>query len=84
MQMRFETKTALSPGEVRERALKFFGEGGYRLKLAESGPDTLYFTGGGGSVTISFAKVDEYTLVEFVQREWEQQTMDFVSSLPKP
>ncbi len=79
--MRFEMKTTLLPEAVRERALKFFGEGGFGLKLAEKGADTLYFEGAGGSVTISTAREGNHTLVEFVEQEWETAERETVGTI---
>jgi len=80
--MRLQIETTLKPAAVFERALKFFGEGGLGLKLEQRSDDTLYFTGGGGSVTISVAPGPR-TIVEFVEREWEYQMKEFAAGLPK-
>ncbi|MCL4535431.1 MAG: hypothetical protein M1370_09770 [Bacteroidetes bacterium] len=82
MQMRLQTSTSLKPAEVLERAVKFFGEGGLGLKLEQRTEDTLYLTGGGGSITVSVAP-GARTIVEFVEREWEQQMKEFIQGLPK-
>ncbi len=83
MQMRLEVETTLTPAEVLDRAVKFFGEGGLGLKLEQRSPETLYMTGGGGSVAISVAKRGNKTAVEFVEREWQTQMKEFVEGLPR-
>lgn len=80
--MRYAVETTLVPAEVIKRAKDYFGEGGIGLTLEQETEDTLYFTGGGGSVAISVASGPR-TSVEFVEREWEYQMKQFADGLPK-
>lgn len=82
MQMRLRAETTLKPAEVLERAVKFFGEGGIGMKLEQLTADSVYLSGGGGTVAISVAPGPR-TTVEFVEREWEYQMKEFIEGLPR-
>ncbi len=84
-QEHLEVQTKLPPMEVIERAKEFF-MGTYGLKLEEQTPESLYFTGGGGSIAIGIFPPDReggQTRVEFVEREWRVPVRDFVAGLPR-
>ncbi len=77
--MRYEAQTYMTPTEVVEAAISFFGvELG--LELQSQGPGTLHFVGGGGHVTLS-VREDNPASVEFETREWDAQVEEFMGQI---
>jgi len=65
--LNLETTTKLSADDAKAKVKKFFGEGGYGLKLTDEGGDCLSFEGAGGYVTAT--------------QEWEFQVKQFAGDL---
>ena len=80
-QMRYETQTAMSPQEVLEAAIAFFGG---ELGLAVQGrtPDRLQFVGGGGHVSLSVGAGNP-VVVELETREWDIQVEAFMERIAR-
>jgi hypothetical protein len=79
--MRYETQTYMTPPEVIEAAISFFGvELG--LELQRQSLDTLHFVGGGGHVTLSLREANPVT-VEFETREWDAPVEDFMGRIAR-
>jgi hypothetical protein len=75
--MRYEVQTFMTPQEVMQAAISFFGVG-LELELQGQGPDSLHFVGGGGHVTIGIKDGDPVT-VELETREWDAQVEEFMA-----
>jgi hypothetical protein len=82
--MRYEVQTYLTPGEVLQAAISFFGVE-WGLELQNQGPNSLHFSGGGGHVTLTVtATADgEPVAVEFETREWDAQVEEFMAQLAR-
>ena len=77
--MRYEAQTYMTPKEVLEAAISFFGID-LGLALQSQGPDRLHFVGGGGHVTINVR--DGVPLaVDFEAREWDAQVEAFMAEI---
>jgi len=77
---RYGVKTKMSPEEIIQQAVEFFGKDGVGLEVTECGPCCAVFAGGGGhvSVTVSEGKGTE---VELVTREWDYDVKRFVRQI---
>jgi len=79
--MRYEAQTYLTPPEVIEAAISFFGvELG--LELQRQSLDALHFVGGGGYVTLGLREANPVT-VEFETREWDAPVEDFMGRIAR-
>ncbi len=79
--LRIATKTKMTPENVIEEAVKFFGPEGYKLKISSKTETTASFEGGGGSVEISACADESKTTVDFLSREWDYQVKEFIRSI---
>jgi hypothetical protein len=79
--LNLETTTKLSPEDTIKRAVKFFGPGGYGLKITEESATYASFEGGGGSVQVAAFAKDKKTSVELMSREWDYQLREFVGKI---
>jgi hypothetical protein len=77
--MRYETHTSMTPQEVLQAALSFFGVD-LGLELQSQGLNSLHFVGGGGHVTLAVQEGDPVT-VEVETREWDAQVEEFMARL---
>jgi hypothetical protein len=74
-------KSKLSTAEVINRAVKFFGPGGFGLDVTDQGTCCVEFEGAGGRVKVSVAEAEKGTQVDIEAREWEKQSKDFLASI---
>jgi hypothetical protein len=79
--LNMETKTKMSPQEVRDKAVKFFGPGGYGLEVGEESGDCVTFSGGGGYVSVTACEEGDRTKVNLIGREWDVPMKEFSGSL---
>jgi hypothetical protein len=81
--IRMGKESKLSPAEVVERAVKFFGPAGVGLTVADQGACCARFEGGGGYVFVQTANVDDQkgSDVTVEGREWERQVKDFIGKI---
>ena len=79
--MTLSTKSKLSPEEVIKRAVKYFGPGGYGLKVEEEGDCCASFEGGGGGVRITVTEQKKGSTVDVESREWDYQAKAFLEKL---
>jgi hypothetical protein len=79
--IRLEVKTKLSPEKTIEEAVSFFGPEGYGLEVKEQATDHAFFTGGGGSVTITVKQEEKKSAVDIVSREWDFQVQQFIDKI---
>ena len=79
--LRIATKTKMTPENVIDKAVEFFGPEGYKLKISSKTKTTASFEGGGGSVEISACEDDSKTTVDFISREWDYQVKEFIKSI---
>jgi hypothetical protein len=79
--MRYEVQTYMTPEEVLEEALSFFGVG-LDLELQSRGIGALHFVGGGGHVTIT-VKDEAPVSVELETREWDAQVEEFMARVAR-
>ena len=75
--MRYEVQTYMTPQEVMEMAISFFGVS-LDLELQSQGIDALHFVGGGGHVTLTLKDEDPVS-VELETREWDAQVEEFMA-----
>ncbi len=79
--LRIEAKTKLGSQEVVARAIKFFGPGGYGLKVRESSDDGAAFEGGGGGIVVNIRPEEKGSTVEVESHEWDYQAKEFLRQI---
>jgi hypothetical protein len=75
--------SAMGTSEVIEKAIQFFGPGGWGLEVVEEADCCARFTGGGGHVYVQVAggKESGTSDVEVEGREWEKQIKAFMGEI---
>jgi hypothetical protein len=79
--MRYEVQTYMTPQEVIETAISFFGVG-LDLELQSQAFGALQFVGGGGYVTVTMRDEDPVS-VELETREWDAQVEAFMARIAR-
>lgn len=79
--MTISTKSKLKPEEVIKRAVKYFGPGGYGLKVEEEGNCCASFEGGGGGVRVTVTEEKKGSTVDVESREWDYQAKAFLDKV---
>jgi hypothetical protein len=79
--LRIATKTKLTPSDVINNAIQFFGPEGFKLKITNKTETSASFDGGGGSIEISTCEGDGKTTVNFISREWDYQVKEFIRAI---
>jgi hypothetical protein len=79
--MRYEVQTSMTPQEVVDEAMSFFGVE-LDLELRSRGLGELHFVGGGGHVSLGI-KAEDPVLVELETREWDAQVEDFMARVAR-
>ena len=79
--LKISALTKGTPEETIEKALEFFGPGGYGLKVSQRGSGCAYFIGGGGEIMITTCLQGKRTSVDIEAREWEHQAREFLRHL---
>ena len=79
--MRYEVQTYMTPQEVIEAAISFFGVD-LGLDLQSQGFGSLHFTGAGGHISLAL-KDEEPVSVELDTREWDAQVEEFMGLLAR-
>jgi hypothetical protein len=77
--MRYEVQTYMTPEEVIDTAVSFFGVD-LDLELQSQGMGALHFVGGGGHVTLVL-KDEEPVSIELETREWDVQVEEFMARI---
>jgi hypothetical protein len=77
---RYGVETKLSPEEVIQRAVAFFGKEGVGLEVIDQGSCCASFEGGGGHVSVTVSQ-GEKTEVELVTREWDYDVKQFMRQI---
>jgi hypothetical protein len=77
---RYGVTTKLTPDQLIEKAVAFFGEDGVGLDVIEHSPCCARFAGGGGHVSVTVA-AGEKTEVELVTREWDYDVKRFMREI---
>ena len=76
------SETKLTPQQILERAIAYFGKGGLGLEMREDAPGCLTFSGGGGYVSVTVTTSQERkTEVSVVAQEWEQDAKSFLAKI---
>jgi hypothetical protein len=78
--MRYEVMTSLTPEEVIEHAIAFFGPGSTGLELTSQTHQGVVFQGGGGYVAIR-AQPGTDTTVDIETREWDYPVRQFMTRI---
>jgi hypothetical protein len=79
--LNISTKTKLTPEEAIIKVVKYFGPGGYKLKIMEQTDTSAYLEGSGGSIAVTATKDDSKTTLDFISTEWDYQVKEFIKSL---
>jgi hypothetical protein len=79
--LRLSTKSKLKPEEVIQRAIKYFGPGGYGLKVEDKGSCCAEFEGGGGGVRVTASGEKKGSTVDVESREWDYQVKGFIEKI---
>jgi hypothetical protein len=79
--MRYEVQTYMTPQEVIEAAISFFGVG-LDLELQSQAFNSLHFVGGGGHVTLTL-KDEAPVTAELETREWDAQVEEFMALIAR-
>ena len=76
-------ESKLAPSVVIERAVAFFGPGGWGLEVTERGECCARFEGGGGHVSVQATAREKGkgSEVEVESREWEHAAKAFLGKL---
>jgi hypothetical protein len=78
-----EKSSKLTPSEVADKAIAFFGPGGLGLEVKERAECCVRLEGGGGYVFVQVAegKNGNGSLVEVESREWEYHVKRFLEKV---
>ncbi|MDH7508846.1 MAG: hypothetical protein QHH00_05555 [Methanomassiliicoccales archaeon] len=76
--MRFGAHTGLSPDQVVEKAIDYFGKLG--LAIVERGDNYVLLQGGGGRVRVSACK-NGRTDVDIISEEWDYHVKRFIQQI---
>lgn len=79
--LRIATKTKMTPEEVIEKAIIYFGIDGYKLEITSQTDTSATFKGDGGSIEMIACKENGKTNVEFLSREWDYQVKEFIKAI---
>jgi hypothetical protein len=79
--MRYEVQTYMTPQEVIDTAITFFGVD-LGLELQSQGVGSLHFVGGGGHVSLAL-KDEEPVSVDLETREWDAQVEEFMARIAR-
>ncbi len=79
--LKIAKQTKLVPEEVIDRALKFFGKGGWGLEEKGRNPCCISFEGSGGHVSISIDDKEKHRIVDLETREFEYPAKKFLEKL---
>lgn len=80
--LRMGKETDKSPARVLGDAIAFFGKGGTGLELARKDEMEVYFTGGGGHVTVAVDQQENgKTAVDVQTRDWEYDVERFLRKI---
>jgi hypothetical protein len=74
--MRYEVTTSLTPEDVIEDALHYFGPGSTGLEVTSQTSQGVVFQGGGGHVAIQ-VQPGATTTVDIETREWDYSVRQF-------
>ena len=80
--MRYEVKTSLTPEEVVEQAVVYFGPGGAGLDVTSQTAQGVILQGGGGYVAIQ-AQAGADTTVDIETREWDYPAQQFMARISR-
>jgi hypothetical protein len=80
--MRYEVTTSLTPEEVIEDALHYFGPGSTGLTLTSQTSQGVVFQGGGGHVAIQVQQ-GVPTTVDLETREWDYPVRQFMARISR-
>ena len=76
--LRIATETKLTPQQVMQKAISFFGPDGLKLGITGQTETEISFEGSEGFVTMAAGVKKSKTSVEFTTREWESQVEQFI------
>ncbi len=79
--LKLNVRTKSKPEVVVKKALEFFGQGGFGLKVIEQSDTCAYLEGGGGRIDITACADDKGTSVDLETREWEYQVKEFARKI---
>jgi hypothetical protein len=77
---RYGVQTKLSPEQIIQKALDFFGKDGVGLEITDQSRCCVSFQGGGGHVSLTVIE-GEKTEVELVTREWDYDVKQFMRQI---
>jgi hypothetical protein len=77
---RYGVQTRLSPEEIIQKAMAFFGKDGVGLEITDQSPCCVTFQGGGDQVSLTVSQ-GEKTEVELVTREWDYDVKQFMRQI---
>ena len=81
--IRMGKESKLSPTEIVEKAVGFFGPSGAGLNVVDQGDRCARFEGAGGYVFVGTADIDdrEGSSITVEGREWEYQIRQFMGEI---
>ena len=74
-------ESRLTPTEILERAVEFFGPDGIGLEVKEQDEGCARFEGGGGHVFVRACEKGKGAEVDLEAREWEYQAKQFMGKI---
>ena len=79
---KISTESKLTGDEVIEKAVAFFGEGGFGLDIESRDAGSVTFKGGGGGVVVETAPGEKgKTNVDLTSHEWDFQVKQFLEKI---
>ena len=79
--LRLAAKSKLSPEEVIERAVIYFGPKGYGLTIKEQSSAYVKFEGAGGTVEVTSLSEKKGSSLEVLSVEWDIQAKEFLTKI---
>ena len=71
----------LNPQEIVQKAIVFFGPGGWDLEVKLMGEGEARFEGGGGYVLVQANKKGRGSQIDLIAVEWEYPAKQFLSKV---
>jgi hypothetical protein len=79
--LRLASKSKLSPEEVIERAIIYFGPKGYGLTIKKQSSAYVRFEGAGGLVEVTSSSEKKGSSLEVLSVEWDIPAKEFLTKI---
>ncbi len=79
--IRYGKDSKLSPREVVQKAIAFFGPGGMGLEMKLVGEGEARFEGGGGHILVQAREKGKGSEIDLIAVEWEYPAKQFLGKI---